>query len=115
RRHTSFSRDWSSDVCSSDLSPVEVENVLIQHEAVLEAAVIGVPDHEGLFKTKAYVVLRPGFQPDADTGAALQQYVKQHLATFKYPRQIDFTEELPKTATGKITRFRLRQLEEAAL
>lgn len=97
------------------VSPVEVENVLIQHEAVLEAAVIGVPDHEGLVKTKAYVVLRPGFQPDADTGAALQQYVKQHLAPFKYPRQIDFTEELPKTATGKIQRFRLRQLEEAAL
>ena len=97
------------------VSPVEVENVLIQHEAVLEAAVIGVPDHDGLVKTKAYVVLRPGFQPDADTGAALQHYVKQHLAPFKYPRQINFTEELPKTATGKIQRFRLRQLEEAAL
>lgn len=97
------------------VSPVEVENVLIQHEAVLEAAVIGVPDHDGLVKTKAYVVLRPGFRPDDDTGAALQQYVKQHLAPFKYPRQINFTEELPKTATGKIQRFRLRQLEEATL
>ncbi|CAM4284862.1 4-hydroxybenzoate--CoA ligase [Bordetella tumbae] len=93
------------------VSPVEVENVLIQHEAVLEAAVIGVPDHDGLIKTKAYVVLRPGFQPNADTGEALQQYVKQHLAPFKYPRQINFTEDLPKTATGKIQRFRLRQLE----
>src|SRR3546814_3429612 len=78
------------------VSPVEVENVLIQHEAVLEAAVIGVPDHDGLVKTKAYVVLRPGFEPDADTGAALQRYVKQHLAPFKYPRQINFTNELPK-------------------
>ncbi|WP_144634057.1 benzoate-CoA ligase family protein [Bordetella genomosp. 13] len=97
------------------VSPVEVENVLIQHEAVLEAAVIGVPDHDGLVKTKAYVVLRPGYQPDDSTGAALQQYVKQHLAPFKYPRQINFTEELPKTATGKIQRFRLRQLEEASL
>jgi benzoate-CoA ligase len=97
------------------VSPVEVENVLVQHEAVLEAAVIGVPDHDGLVKTKAYVVLRPGYTPDAQTGAALQQYVKQHLAPFKYPRQIDFTEELPKTATGKIQRFRLRQLEGAAL
>ena len=97
------------------VSPVEVENVLIQHEAVLEAAVIGVPDQDGLVKTKAYVVLRPGYAPDEDTGAALQQYVKQHLAPFKYPRQINFTEELPKTATGKIQRFRLRQLEEAAL
>ncbi|HCW21816.1 MAG TPA: benzoate-CoA ligase family protein, partial [Achromobacter sp.] len=63
----------------------------------------------------AYVVLRPGFEPDASTGAALQNYVKQHLAPFKYPRQINFTEELPKTATGKIQRFRLRQLEEATL
>ncbi|CAP43917.1 benzoate-CoA ligase family protein [Bordetella petrii] len=97
------------------VSPVEVENVLIQHEAVLEAAVIGVPDHDGLVKTKAYVVLRPGFQPDAGTGAALQSYVKQHLAPFKYPRQINFTDELPKTATGKIQRFRLRQMEEASL
>ncbi|ARP90128.1 4-hydroxybenzoate--CoA ligase [Bordetella genomosp. 9] len=94
------------------VSPVEVENVLIQHEAVLEAAVIGVPDGHGLVKTKAYVVLRPGYAPGPDTGAALQAYVKQHLAPFKYPRQIDFTEELPKTATGKIQRFRLRQLEE---
>ena len=97
------------------VSPVEVENVLVQHEAVLEAAVIGVPDHDGLVKTKAYVVLRPGFEPDAQTGAALQSYVKQHLAPFKYPRHINFTEELPKTATGKIQRFRLRQLEEATL
>ncbi|WP_286940119.1 benzoate-CoA ligase family protein [Achromobacter sp. UBA4530] len=97
------------------VSPVEVENILIQHEAVLEAAVIGVPDHDGLVKTKAYVVLRAGFEPDAQTGVALQHYVKQHLAPFKYPRQIDFLEELPKTATGKIQRFRLRALEEAAL
>lgn len=97
------------------VSPVEVENVLIQHEAVLEAAVIGVPDHDGLVKTKAYVVLRPGYTPSDDTGAALQQYVKQHLAPFKYPRQINFTEELPKTATGKIQRFRLRQMEAASL
>ncbi|MEN4921272.1 benzoate-CoA ligase family protein [Achromobacter spanius] len=97
------------------VSPVEVENILIQHEAVLEAAVIGVPDHDGLVKTKAYVVLRQGFEPDDSTGAALQNYVKQHLAPFKYPRQINFLEELPKTATGKIQRFRLRQLEEATL
>ncbi len=97
------------------VSPVEVENILIQHEAVLEAAVIGVPDHDGLVKTKAYVVLRAGFEPDAQTGADLQRYVKQHLAPFKYPRQINFLDELPKTATGKIQRFRLRALEEASL
>ncbi|MGN6578885.1 MAG: benzoate-CoA ligase family protein [Bordetella sp.] len=96
------------------VSPIEVENVLIQHEAVLEAAVIGVADHDGLVKTKAFVVLRDGHTAGADTCAALQNYVKTRLAPFKYPREIDFIEELPKTATGKIQRFRLRQRESAA-
>jgi benzoate-CoA ligase len=96
------------------VSPIEVENVLVQHQAVLEAAVIGVPDAQGLVKTTAYVVLRPGQVADTGTGAALQAHVKQHLAPFKYPRQIHFVDELPKTATGKIQRFRLRQLEEHA-
>jgi benzoate-CoA ligase len=96
------------------VSPVEVENVLIQHEAVLEAAVIGVADRDGLVKTKAFVVLRDGHAAGSDTCAALQNYVKTRLAPFKYPREIDFIEELPKTATGKIQRFRLRQRESAA-
>jgi benzoate-CoA ligase len=95
------------------VSPVEVENVLIQHEAVLEAAVIGVVDHDGLVKTKAYVVLREGHEPGHETTAVLQQFVKSHLAPFKYPRDIEFLDELPKTATGKIQRFRLRQIENA--
>jgi len=94
------------------VSPVEVENTLIQHESVLEAAVIGVPDDEGLVKTTAYVVLRDGVEADSGLERALQQYVKQQLAPFKYPRTIHFLEELPKTATGKIQRFRLRQLNE---
>ncbi|TAL81714.1 MAG: benzoate-CoA ligase family protein [Candidimonas sp.] len=93
------------------VSPVEVENILSRHEAVLEAAVIGVPDADGLIKTTAYVVLRPGQEPSDAIKTALQSYVKEHLAPFKYPRQIRFTEELPKTATGKIQRFRLRQME----
>jgi benzoate-CoA ligase len=96
------------------VSPIEVENVLVQHQAVLEAAVIGVPDAHGLVKTTAFVVLRPGQVADTCTGAALQAHVKQHLAPFKYPRQIHFVDELPKTATGKIQRFRLRQLEQHA-
>jgi benzoate-CoA ligase len=79
---------------------------------VLEAAVIGVADDEGLTKTLAYVVLRDGRPGDPQIAEELQAYVKQHLAPFKYPRTIHFLEDLPKTATGKIQRFRLRQLNK---
>lgn len=94
------------------VSPIEVENMLVQHESVLEAAVIGVPDDDGLTKTMAYVVLRDGRQGSPDTAHELQTYIKQHLAPFKYPRTIHFIDDLPKTATGKIQRFRLRQLNK---
>lgn len=93
------------------VSPFEVEATLMQHPAVLESAVIGVQDGEGLTKTKAYVVLKPGQQADAQ---ALQTFVKERLAAYKYPRFIEFIEELPKTATGKIQRFRLREKEARA-
>ncbi len=93
------------------VSPFEVEATLVQHPAVLEAAVIGVPDAEGLTKTKAYVVLKPG-QPATD--AELKAFVKDRLAPYKYPRLIEFIDELPKTATGKIQRFRLREREQHA-
>jgi benzoate-CoA ligase len=92
------------------VSPFEVESTLVQHPAVLEAAVIGVPDAEGLTKTKACVVLKPG---QAATEAELKAFVKDRLAPYKYPRQIEFLTELPKTATGKIQRFRLRERELA--
>jgi benzoate-CoA ligase len=92
------------------VSPFEVEATLVQHPAVLEAAVIGVPDAEGLTKTKAFVVLKSG---RAATGAELQAFVKERLAPYKYPRAIEFVDELPKTATGKIQRFRLREREAA--
>ena len=90
------------------VSPFEVEATLVQHPAVLEAAVIGVPDAEGLTKTKAFVVLKPGGEATADE---LKAFVKDKLAPYKYPRQIDFVAELPKTATGKIQRFKLREQE----
>jgi len=90
------------------VSPFEVEATLMQHAAVLEAAVIGKTDAEGLVKTKAFVVLRPGAQA---TDADLKAFVKDRLAPFKYPREIEFIPELPKTATGKIQRFRLRERE----
>ncbi|MNT57897.1 Benzoate--CoA ligase [compost metagenome] len=93
------------------VSPFEVEATLMQHPAVLESAVIGVQDGEGLTKTKAYVVLKQGQQVDAQ---ALQAFVKERLAAYKYPRYIEFIDELPKTATGKIQRFRLREKEARA-
>ena len=93
------------------VSPFEVEATLVQHPAVLEAAVIGVPDAEGLTKTKAFVVLKAGGQA---TDAELKAFVKDKLAPYKYPRQIEFVAELPKTATGKIQRFKLRELESKA-
>ncbi|HEV8691780.1 MAG TPA: benzoate-CoA ligase family protein [Ideonella sp.] len=92
------------------VSPFEVESTLVQHPAVLEAAVIGVPDAEGLTKTKAFVVLKPGQQ---SSEAELKAFVKDRLAPYKYPRQIEFLAELPKTATGKIQRFRLREREQS--
>jgi benzoate-CoA ligase len=92
------------------VSPFEVEATLVQHPAVLESAVIGVTDGDGLTRAKAFVVLKPGARVDDDT---LKAFVKERLAPYKYPRQIEFLEELPKTATGKIQRFRLREREAA--
>ncbi len=88
------------------VSPFEVEATLVQHPAVLEAAVIGLIDAEGLTKTKAYVVLKDGAQASGDE---LKTFVKDRLAPYKYPRLIEFITELPKTATGKIQRFKLRE------
>ena len=90
------------------VSPFEVEATLMQHPAVLECAVFGKVDADGLTKTKACVVLKPGQRAEA---AELQAFVKDRLAPYKYPRFIEFIDELPKTATGKIQRFRLRERE----
>ncbi|MBS0594826.1 MAG: benzoate-CoA ligase family protein [Proteobacteria bacterium] len=91
------------------VSPFEVEATLVQHPAVLEAAVIGVADADGLTKTKAFVVLKPGSRAGDEE---LKAFVKDKLAPYKYPRLIEFVDELPKTATGKIQRFRLREREQ---
>ncbi len=93
------------------VSPFEVEATLVQHPAVLEAAVIGVIDAEGLTRAKAFVVLKDGEQAD---DAELKAFVKDRLAPYKYPRLIEFVAELPKTATGKIQRFKLREREPGA-
>ena len=93
------------------VSPFEVEAALSEHPAVLESAVIGKTDDEGLVKSKAFVVLAEGQQA---TEEELKAFVKERLAPYKYPRFIEFIDELPKTATGKIQRFRLREAEAGA-
>jgi 4-hydroxybenzoate-CoA ligase len=92
------------------VSPFEVEEALIGHAAVLEAAVVGHPDPEGLIKPKAFVVLQQsaGRDDPAALCEALQNHVKEKIGVWKYPRWIEFCEELPKTATGKIQRYKLR-------
>src|SRR5438046_6953760 len=92
------------------VSPVEVEAALLSHDAVLEAAVVGMEDEQKLVKPKAYIVLKPGHSPSEGLKTALQQHVKDKLAPHKYPRWIEFMSELPKTATGKLQRFKLRSL-----
>jgi benzoate-CoA ligase len=93
------------------VSPAEVESVLISHPAVLEAAVVAKADREGLTKPCAFVVLKPSCRVGIEE---LQQHVKSRLAPYKYPRWIEFVTALPKTATGKVQRFRLRELAAQA-
>jgi 4-hydroxybenzoate-CoA ligase len=89
------------------VAPFEVEQALIAHAAVFEAAVVAMRDADGLEKPRAYVVLKPGASAEGLV-PALQEHVKQRIGMWKYPREILFCEELPKTATGKIQRFKLR-------
>jgi benzoate-CoA ligase len=91
------------------VSPVEVENGIREHSAVLEVAVVGSADEKGLTKPKAFVVLREGHEPSADLEKDIKQWVLDRMAKYKYPRWVEFVKELPKSATGKIQRFKLRQ------
>jgi 4-hydroxybenzoate-CoA ligase len=93
------------------VSPFEVEAALVSHEAVLEAAVIGKKDADGLIKPKAFIVLRNGFAADERLIETLRVHVKECAGPWKYPRWIDIRPDLPRTATGKIQRFKLRELE----
>lgn len=92
------------------VSPIEVENTLIQHPAVLEAAVVGHEDDDRLVKPKAFVVLKEPYAASPALEEELKVFVKDKIAPYKYPRWITFLPELPKTATGKIQRFKLRQV-----
>jgi benzoate-CoA ligase len=90
------------------VSPIEIENTLMEHPAVLEAGVIGDTDADGLLKPKAFVLLKSEFKASAELQTELQNHVKGKLAPYKYPRWVEFVDDLPKTITGKIQRFRLR-------
>ncbi|MBI1737173.1 MAG: benzoate-CoA ligase family protein [Candidatus Rokubacteria bacterium] len=90
------------------VSPVEVESTLVKHPSVLEAAVVGVEDEERLVKPKAFVVLKDASAAKPALADELKGFVKDKIAPYKYPRWIEFVAELPKTATGKIQRFKLR-------
>jgi len=92
-----------------NISPVEVELALLQHPVVLECAVVGAPDPDRGNIVKAYVVLRVPARDETGLVSALQEFVKRSIAPYKYPRSIEFIPSLPRTATGKIQRYELRQ------
>ena len=90
------------------VSPVEIENTLVEHAAVQEAGVIGRRDADDLVKPMAYVVPAAGYTPSAELARELQDFVRSRIAEYKRPRWVEFVEALPKTATGKTQRFKLR-------
>ncbi|MFO1119223.1 MAG: AMP-binding protein [Rhodospirillales bacterium] len=107
----------SDDIITSSgyrIGPYDVESALIEHPAVAEAAVVGKPDPQRTELVKAFVVLRTGFEGTAELAEELQSMVKTRLAAHAYPREIEFVAELPKTPSGKIQRFILRNQEAAA-
>ena len=95
-----FSGQW--------VAPLEVENILLEHPAVQECAVVAVPWEEGLIKGKAFVVLKEGFEPSAELERDMIEFMKKKLAGFKVPKAVEFVKELPRTVTGKIQRYKLR-------
>ena len=90
------------------IGPFEVESALVSHQAVAEAAVVAAPDPERGAVVRAVVVLREGFAPSAELAAELQDHVKRETAPYKYPRIVEFADELPKTTSGKVRRALLR-------
>jgi acyl-coenzyme A synthetase/AMP-(fatty) acid ligase len=91
------------------VSPIEVENALIEHPSVLECGVVGREDQDRLVKPVAYVVCAPGVSGSPELARELQDFVRARLAEYKRPRWVEFVAELPKTGTGKTQRFKLRQ------
>jgi acetyl-CoA synthetase len=104
----------SDDIITSAgyrIGPYDVESALIEHAAVAEAAVVGKPDPQRTELVKAFVVVRPGIEPSPALAEELQNLVKTRLAAHAYPREIEFIAEIPKTPSGKIQRFILRNQE----
>jgi acetyl-CoA synthetase len=93
------------------ISPFELESVMIEHEAVLEAAIVPSPDPLRLAVPKAYVLLAPGYEPSRSLAEAVLGYARRRLAPYKRVRRIEFVDELPKTISGKIRRVQLRAQE----
>ncbi|HEY3043122.1 MAG TPA: AMP-binding protein, partial [Vicinamibacterales bacterium] len=96
------------------VSPVEVENALVEHAAVQECGVAAREDRDALVKPAAFVVLRSGVEPTPELADELKAFVRARLAEYKRPRWVEFVPELPKTATGKIQRFKLREISSRA-
>ena len=106
-----FYRSRTDDMIISagyNIAGPEVEDALLRHPAVAECGVVGVPDEERGQIVAAHVVLKPGFDGTPELAAALQDFVKEQIAPYKYPRQIRFLSALPRTETGKLQRFKLR-------
>jgi len=96
-------------------TPIDVEKTLMEHPAILEAAAVQGYTDEGLQKVKVIVVLRTGYVPSPELIEELKNHVKDRTASFKKPERIEFVKELPKTSTGKIQRYKLRETEEQQL
>ncbi len=107
-----YYRGRSDDMIISagyNIAALEVEQVLIRHPSVAECAVVGYPDQERGQIVQAHVVLHPGYEPDAEMRKTLQDFVKQSIAPYKYPRAIEFCTALPRTESGKLQRYKLRE------
>jgi 2-aminobenzoate-CoA ligase len=113
--HFSFVARADDMIVSSgyNIAGPEVEAALLSHPAVAECGVVGAPDEARGMIVKAYVVTAPGVEPDAALVTALQDHVKLAIAPYKYPRAIEFVAQLPKTETGKLRRFALRQMAQS--
>jgi 2-aminobenzoate-CoA ligase len=115
RGHFSFVARSDDMIISSgyNIAGPEVEVALLKHPLVAECGVVGAPDKARGMLVKAYVVLMPGITADDALTSELQDHVKREIAPYKYPRAIEYVAELPKTQTGKLQRFALRQMAQA--
>jgi acetyl-CoA synthetase len=93
------------------IGPFEVESALVSHPAVAEAAVVAAPDEERGSVVKAFIILAAGHEPTEETASDIKSFVRGHLSSYAYPREIEFVDDLPKTLTGKIRRIDLREAE----